>query len=107
MAVAAGLTATQTLSWAAIGSGFVVLVVVAVLLQLLLRAVDRIDVNVARLWQTATTVARNTATTWMLGETGNALDELKNEALRHDALLSGDGAASRSHVATERQGRSG
>ncbi len=66
---------------------FVVVPVVVLLLHRLLRAVDRTERAVAELWRTATTVARNTATTWQLGGTGDALEALKAEALRHDALL--------------------
>lgn len=82
---------TETMSlWAiALGVGFIVAIVVATLLQMLLASVHRIDDNVAELWHTATNVARNTATTWQLNETGDVLDEIKAEALRHDALLSG------------------
>lgn len=89
---------TQTLWWITLIVGFVVAVVVVLLLQLLLTAVKRIERNVIVLWNTATTVARNTATSWLLGETATTLDALKAEALRHDALLSGvspDGAAHR------------
>jgi hypothetical protein len=77
----------QRIWWITLGVGLVVAVVVVLLLQLLLRAVERIERNVSELWQTATTVARNTATTWLLGETAAALDDLKTEALRHDRLL--------------------
>ena len=41
----------------------------------------------------ATTVARNTATTWLLGETAAALADLKTEALRHDQLLTATASA--------------
>ena len=75
--------------WITLGVGLVVAVVVVGLLQLLLQAVNRVERNVVELWQTATTVARNTATSWLLAQTGDALEELKAEALRHDALLSG------------------
>jgi hypothetical protein len=77
----------QRIWWITLGVGLVVAVVVVLLLQRLLRAVERIEHNVIELWQTATTVARNTATTWLLGETAAALDDLKTEALRHDQLL--------------------
>ena len=77
----------QRIWWITLGVGLVVAAVVVALLQLLLNAVVRIERNVVALWQTATTVARNTATTWLLGETAGVLDEIKTEALRHDALL--------------------
>lgn len=82
---------TQTLWWITLGIGLVVAVVVVVLLQLLLNAVDKVERTVITLWDTATTVARNTATSWQLGSTGDQLDRIKAEALRHDALLSGGG----------------
>lgn len=87
MTVAALAPEVQRLWWITLGVGLVVAAVVVLLLQLLLRAVERIERNVIVLWQTATTVARNTATTWQLDETATALDQLKAEALRHDALL--------------------
>jgi len=74
--------------WLALGIAlFVVVPVVVFLLHRLLRTVDRVQRSVIDLWNTATTVARNTATTWQLGGTGDALEALKAEALRHDALL--------------------
>lgn len=78
----------ESLAWVALAVGFVVTLVVLILLQLLLTAVNRIQRDVIELWHTATTVARNTATTWLLNETANTLDELKAEMPRHEALLS-------------------
>jgi hypothetical protein len=83
----------QRLWWITLGVGLVVALVVVALLQLLLRAVVRIERDVGQLWQTATTVARNTATTWLLGETAASLEEVKAEALRHDALLTPEAGA--------------
>jgi hypothetical protein len=91
--VAALAPEVQRIWWITLGLGVVVAAVVVLLLQLLLRAVERIERNVIALWQTATTVARNTATTWLLGDTAVALDQLKAEALRHDALLAARAAA--------------
>ncbi|MPY79283.1 MAG: hypothetical protein GEV04_12490 [Actinophytocola sp.] len=82
---------TQMLWWVTLGIGVVVAVVVVLLLQLLLNAVGAVERNVITLWDTATTVARNTATSWQLASTGDQLDYVKAEALRHDALLGGDG----------------
>jgi hypothetical protein len=79
---------TRRIWWATLAVGLVVAVVVVALLQLLLNAVRRIERNVVGLWQTATMVARNTATTWLLGRTVEVLEEVEAEALRHDALLS-------------------
>ncbi len=74
--------------WLALGLVlFVVVPVVVFLLHRLLRTVDRVQHSVIALWNAATPVARNTATTWQLGGTGDALEALKAEALRHDALL--------------------
>lgn len=74
--------------WLALGLAlFVVVPVVVLLLHRLLRTVERVERSVIDLWNTATGVARNTATTWQLGGTGDALEALKAEALRHDALL--------------------
>ncbi len=90
-------TQTQIWWWVTVWLGLIVAIVVVILLQFLLIAVKEIEANVKVLWQTATTVARNTATSWMLDDTADGLEELKAEALRHDALLSealqaGDGA---------------
>lgn len=74
--------------WLALGLAlFVVVPVVVFLLHRLLRTVDRVHNSVVALWNAATPVARNTATSWQLGGTGDALEALKAEALRHDALL--------------------
>lgn len=79
---------TLLLWWLSLGIAlFVVVPVVVLLLHRLLRTVDRAEKSVIALWNTATTVARNTATTWQLGGTAEALDALKAEALRHNALL--------------------
>lgn len=77
----------QTFWWIALGTGAVVLVVVIALLTILLRTVQRIDEGVREVWETATRLASNTATTWQLRETAGALEEIKAEALRHDDLL--------------------
>lgn len=83
------MASVEQLWWIALGTGLVVAVVAWMLLAHLLITVKRIERNVSVLWNTATTVARNTATTWQLGQTGDALEEIKAEALLHDALLSG------------------
>lgn len=82
---------TQVIWWVTLGIGLVVAVVVVALLHMLLSAVNAVRGNVTTLWDTATGVARNTATSWQLERTATMLDELKTEATRHDALLSGDG----------------
>lgn len=82
------LTSTERTLWAVLLLvGVVVLGVVVALLQRLLQVVGRIDEGVADVWSSATRVAANTATTWQLGETADALEAVRAEALRHDALL--------------------
>lgn len=73
--------------WITLGLGAVVVVVVIVLLSLLVALVSDIEDNVANVWSTATKVARNTATTWMLGQTGVRTGELLAEVNRHAELL--------------------
>lgn len=76
-----------TLWWVALGMGLVIVVAVIVLLSLLVSFVDDIDVNLKDTWGTATAVAQNTSTTWMLRQAGTRSEELLAEVLRHDALL--------------------
>lgn len=84
------LTSTERTLWTVLLIvGVVVLGVVVALLQRLLQVVVRIDEGVADVWSSATHVAANTATTWQLGETAAALEAVREEALRHDALLEG------------------
>jgi len=71
--------------------GLVVAVVAVVLLQLFLNQVKRIERGAEAVWESGKLVARNTATTWLLGTTSDKLDALTAEALRHDAFLRGDG----------------
>lgn len=87
MTLAALPADVERIWWITLAVGLVVAVIVVVLLQLLLNAVRLVRRNVDELWHTATTVARNTATTWQLNQTADSLDVLKAEALRHDALL--------------------
>ncbi|MDP9073952.1 MAG: hypothetical protein M3N98_07225 [Actinomycetota bacterium] len=82
-----------SLWWVAIGIGFVVCLVVIVLLSLLVAFVQDIDRYVASLWTTATTVARNTATTWMLGQTAAATGALRDETARHVQALAEKGGS--------------
>ncbi len=76
-----------TMWWVTLGMGAVVAAVVVALLSLLVKLVDDIDRNVKEAWETATRVARNTATTWMLGQTGTLTDDLCMETDRHAQLL--------------------
>lgn len=77
----------NTLWWITLGVGLVVAIVAVVLLQIFLNQVRKIERGSLDVWETATTVARNTATTWMLAQTPVRLDRLTEEALRHDAFL--------------------
>jgi hypothetical protein len=91
MTLAALPNEVETIWWVTLGVGLVVALVVVVLLHLLLNAVKEVERNVISLWETATTVARNTATSWLLGQTGDGLEQIKNEALKHDEFLRGMG----------------
>lgn len=76
--------------WAALAAGAVVAVVVVVLLQWLLRTVREIERGAEAVWATGKQVARNTATTWMLDSTADAVEDLREEAGRYGALLDGE-----------------
>jgi hypothetical protein len=73
--------------WVALGLGLVVAIVLVVLLHTLWRTVRGIEENFAAAWEMGKQVARNTATTWMLGQTARLVGEIKEEALQHDAFL--------------------
>jgi hypothetical protein len=77
----------ESLWWITLGVLLVVAIVVWLLLHLLYRAVVRVDEEADAAWNMGTRVARNTATAWMLGQTARIGREIKEEALRHDALL--------------------
>ncbi len=77
--------------WITLGLGAVVVTVVIVLLSLLVSLVDDIDENVKDAWTTATELARNTATTWMLQQTTVRTAELDAEVQRHAQLLNAQG----------------
>lgn len=81
-----------TFWWITLGLGAVVAAVVVVLLSLLVALVDDIDRNVADAWATATRVASNTSTTWMLSQTAVATGELRDEIARHAELVGSKGA---------------
>ena len=73
--------------WITLLVGLVVAVIVVALLHILYRTVRRIETNVISLWEQATRVARNTATTWLLDDTADSLEDLKAETRRHDEFL--------------------
>jgi len=74
----------------ALGLGLVVAVVAVVLLETFLRQVHRIERGAGLVWTAGKQVARNTSTTWLLGETSLRLDEFIAEAGRHEQLLRGE-----------------
>src|SRR5919197_5405938 len=55
--------------WWTLGIGAAVVGAVATLLILILAAAKRIDTHAAAIWQTGTSIARNTAAIWQLKET--------------------------------------
>ncbi len=74
--------------WITLAVGLVVALVAVALLQIFLNKVRRVERGALAIWNSATPVARNTATTWMLTQTTVRLDKLTEEALKHDQLLS-------------------
>lgn len=69
--------------------GLVVAVVAWILLHVLYLSVKRIDENVRSAWETATRLAANTATTWLLAVTPKAVEALGEELEAHARFLSG------------------
>ena len=81
-------TSQQLSFWTiALGMGVVVEAAVIVLLSMLVSLVKDIERNVDDVWATAILVARNTATTWMLGQTAVATADLGTEVGLHAQLL--------------------
>lgn len=76
-----------TFWWIALGMGVVVAIAVIVLLSLLVSFVHDIDENLKDAWDTATRLAQNTSTTWMLHETDRRAKDLLAEVQRHAAFL--------------------
>lgn len=75
--------------WLSLGFGVIVIAAAVTLLQILLGEVRRVEHAARAVWEMGKRVARNTATTWMLGQTSTALDALRTELGRHRALLGG------------------
>lgn len=73
--------------WISLGLGAVVIAAVILLLFLLHTFVSDIDRNVREVWETATRVAQNTSTTWMLNQTGVLTGELRDEVRKHAQLM--------------------
>ena len=84
-----------TFWWVTLGLGAVVISAVILLLSLLVTFVDDIDKNVREAWDTATRVAQNTATTWMLNQAGSLTADLRNEVRQHAQLFEAAAAAER------------
>ncbi len=82
-----------TFWWVTLGLGAVVISAVILLLSLLVVFVDDIDKNVREAWDTATRVAQNTATTWMLNQAGSLTADLRNEVRKHAELFEAAAAA--------------
>ncbi len=80
-----------TFWWITLGMGLVVIIAVIVLLSLLISFVDDIDENVKDVWDTATRLAQNTSTTWMLNQCAVRTEELGAEIGRHSELLAAMG----------------
>jgi hypothetical protein len=84
-----GLASEHLTFWSiTLGLGAVVISAVILLLFLLVQFVKDIDVNVRETWETATRVAQNTSTTWMLNQTTSLTADLRDEVQRHADLLS-------------------
>jgi len=84
-----------TFWWITLGLGAVVISAVILLLSLLVTFVDDIDKNVREAWDTATRLAQNTATTWMLNQTASLTNDLRNEVRQHAELFAAAAAAER------------
>ena len=84
-----------TFWWITLGMGAVVIIAVIVLLSLLVSFVNDIDENVKDVWDTATRLAQNTATTWMLNQCAVRTEELGTEVGRHVELLAALGGGRR------------
>ncbi|MCA1844738.1 MAG: hypothetical protein LC792_16405 [Actinobacteria bacterium] len=91
-----GLASEHITFWyITLGLGLVVIIAVIVLLSLLSSFVNDIDRNVKDTWDTATTLARNTATTWMLNQTATLTETLGEEVDRHAELMAALGGHGR------------
>ncbi|MGI9033595.1 MAG: hypothetical protein ACR2HY_07940 [Acidimicrobiales bacterium] len=83
-----GLASEHLTFWSiTLGLGAVVISAVILLLFLLVQFVKDIDRNVRETWETATRVAQNTSTTWMLTQCTSLTADLRNEVRRHAELL--------------------
>ncbi len=69
-------------------AGFIVIIAVIALLTVLMIIVRQIDTGVKSLWTVTKRVAQNTTGLYQLAGTASILRALREEALRHDKLLS-------------------
>jgi hypothetical protein len=88
MGTVLGLASEHLTFWSiTLGLGAVVISAVILLLFLLVQFVKDIDRNVREVWEVATRVAQNTATTWMLTQATSLTGDLRDEVRRHADLL--------------------
>jgi hypothetical protein len=86
--VIAGLSQSQLNLWGiTLALGLIVAGVVWALLALLHRTVQRIDEAMARVWEAGKLVAANTSTTWMLAQTAELVNQIRDELVAHERLL--------------------
>jgi hypothetical protein len=82
------LTSTQRgLWWGAIIGGFVIVLAVAALLTLLVVLVRTVDRRVVAVRDTLKAAAANTADTALIAETGERVDAVLAEGLKHHLFL--------------------
>jgi hypothetical protein len=73
--------------WLAIGVGFAVVLVVALLLSFLILLVKIIDREVVKVRDTLATITKNTANTTLIPETANGVEAVLAEGLQHHLFL--------------------
>ncbi len=93
MNVAALAENQETIWFVTLGLAVVVVLVVIILLSLLTGIVRDIDRDVDEVWSTAQRVARNTTTTWQLGNTAELTGQLRGEVGEHASLFRSKGGA--------------
>ena len=73
------LTVVQ-LWWLSLGVGGLVIVVVALLLSLIIRAANNIDRHAKEIWEAGKKIAANTVSIWMLEQTNGVAAEILSTA---------------------------
>ena len=81
------MTSHYTYWWITLGLGLIVIVAAVALLQTFLDQVHRLERAAGEVWAMGKRVAANTASTWMLETTSDTLDDLIEEAGRHESFL--------------------